>query len=720
MKEKGYPEPGYFPHTKRPDVKYGDFTSGSGPRAMPADKRSTWALHRAGIANTSPDAYLQGLARSIKRPLQWRLTDEQFRAAALPTPTGEEIKAALGKEVAQKPTAQQLPKTAAHRNLASELTGDQLRTVLEHRGVNMDNIRFYNPGRLAEKTLSDHGLIPSGKNIAETNDLATAELHHGLQQSDVIQPGDSTDQHFLTTPGWKAIPKTAYDEIHGNLAASSPLGRGVGKAQGLTAKLILGQNPHFVIINTLAHAVPAVAGTKGRLLADLGKFPLWWHGLSDAEKDTVRSYAGGRGGHLATTARLGSQAPNRIAAWGRQLERRGIVQRAQSLNPLHALLSAEDLQSNFFRHAVMYHQMKRMAFQDMGHEYGRAVGQWNAVKNIFSLKDPQDRMRAIMQNQTKLEQLGRTTTNILGDYGRMTNRERTWFNNRAVLFYSFLRHVTRTLLYVLPARHPLALGMMGEIGQLHKNEVQKLLGGQDLPWAYGRMFFGPHNKLSSVDLTSASPISSPLVNVLSGGPKELPGLLSPALESIMNVAYGQTPLGEPVQRNALSIVNDLLSLSYPERVAAAAQLGLGPQQSDSVPWLHERPKAYKAKATQEYEAAKTKARGPLKQYLLGTTLGLYPKPDDAQVIAANQILKAQQATQAKANAAKKAAKGKSGTSIWGSKTATPGASSLQQDITAVQQGRPAAATPPAKAGSSSIWGGSSSGASSGSSIWSGG
>ena len=733
MKAKDHPEPGYWLHQERPGVKYGDFTAGSGARAMPSDKRSTWALHKAGIGDTSPDAYLQGLARSIKRPIQWRLADAQFRAAALATPTDQEIEAALGRRVTAKPSAQQIPSVPRRTNLASELTGNELRRVLEHRGVDMNNVMFYNPGRLAEKTLADHGLLPSGKAIAETHDLADADIHHNLQQSDTVQPGTSSDANFLSTPGWKAIPKTAYDEIHGNLKANNLPGRVVGKAQGATAKLILGQNPHFVIINTLAHAIPAVAGTKGRILADLGRFPLWWHGLSDAERDLVRGYAGGRGGHFASTARLGSQAPNRFAAWGRQLATRRIVQIAQSVNPLHALLKAEDLQSNFFRHAVMYHEMKRMAVQDMAHEYGHAVAQWDAVKNVFSIKDPQERMRAIMQNQTKMEQLGRTTVNILGDYGRMTNRERTWFNNRAVLFYSFLRHVTRTLLYVLPIRHPLALGMMGELGNLHKQEVQKLLGGQNLPWAYGRLFFGGKNgqKLSSVDLTSTSPISSPLVDMLSGGIKEVPGLLSPMLGSVLDTAYGKTPLGEPVQRNAFSLVNELLSLSYPYRVAAGAELGLGPQQSDSIPWLHERAKSFKTPESKAYEAAKTQARGPYSQYMLGTTLGLYPKPDTSQVIAANQILKAQQAAQAKVNAAKKAAKAKQPkstiSSIWGSggakaKTTPKSVYDFQQALAAVQQGRPAATLPapkPATKGIKGMWGGGTASKSGIHGIWGG-
>jgi hypothetical protein len=725
MKQSGHPEPGYWLHQERPGVKYGDFTTGTGARAMPPDKRSTWALHRAGIGDMSPDAYLQGLARSIKRPVQWRLADEQFRAGALATPTSQEIEAALGRKVNVKLTAQQIPTAGrgyapSQTNLASELTGQELRRVLEHRGLNMDHVMFWNPNRLTEKTLADHGLLPSGKSIAATDDLANADLHHNLQQSDVVQPGRSTDHTFMTTPGWKAIPRTVYDEIHGNLAASGKVGRSVGKFQGFSAKLLLAQNPHFVAINTLAHAIPAVVGTKGRVLADLARYPQWWNGLSQAEKDIVDAYAGGRGGHIASTARLGSQAPNRFAAWGRQLEARGLGRLLDSnLNPMRMLLNAEDLQSNFFRRSVMHSEMKRMAFQDMAHEYGRAIGQWNAVKHVFSIKDPQDRMRAIMQNETKMEDLGRTTVNILGDYGRMTNRERTWFNNRAVLFYSFLRHVTRTLLYVLPVRHPLAFGIMGELGNLHDQEVRRLLGGQDLPWAYGRVFFGGQNgkKLSSIDLTSASPISSPLVDVLSGGITEAPRLLNPILASIMDVAYGRTPLGAPVQRNAFSLLGDLLSMTYPGRVAATAELGLGPQQSDSIPWLHERPKTFKTPESKAYEAAKTQARGPYEQYLLGTSFPFYPKPDTSQIIAANQILKQQQAAQAKVNAAAKAKRAKTGVSIWGAaktKAVPKSVYGLQRDIAAVQRGRGAATLPP-KPPSTSIWG--STGASGKGSIW---
>jgi hypothetical protein len=60
------------------------------------------------------------------------------------------------------------------------------------------------------------------------------------------------------------------------------------------------------------------------------------------------------------------------------------------------------------------------------------------------------------------------------------------------------------------------------------------------------------------------------------------------------------------------------------------------QQSDSVPFLHERPQVRKSAAAQEYQAAKEAASGPERQKVLAGLFGLYPRPDDTKVIAANR------------------------------------------------------------------------------------
>src|SRR2546421_424779 len=126
---------------------------------------------------------------------------------------------------------------------------------------------------------------------------------------------------------------------------------------------------------------------------------------------------------------------------------------------------------------------------------------------------------------------------------------------------------------------------------------------------------------------------SPLVDVFSGGVKELPRLISPALGPAFDIGYGQTPLGAPVPRNAWTYANDMFSLSYPYRMLSAVHYGLRAQQPDSIPFVHERPRNFKTQKSQDYQAAKQAARGPLGQYLLSSGLGVFPKPDDARVIA---------------------------------------------------------------------------------------
>lgn len=621
---QGYLKPAYFKHQEHPKTDFASYAAGQGAKMMAPDHLSEWQLSRAGVSDHSLQAYLDGLARSIKRPYQHEMTREQMRAGTFADPTAQEIKNALG-----------------HDKHPKDLTGLDMRRILHHRGYDMSKVVLHHPGNLAERVVDEHGLATK-RDVAprlghDINEQATnSEILHALQQENTVAlPGQKNN--FLGQPGWKAMPKTAYDELTGNLKASSGPGRFVGKVQGTTAGLILAQNPHFVIINTLAHAIPSIVATKG--VGDLVRAPLWYAGLSDAEKRIVDAHHAGRtGGHFNTTARLGSTAPNAISASWRRLGERGIVQKAQHVNPFRALLKAEDLQSTYWRHVVMYNRVKKAAFHDMGAEYGHAVQLTNQINGIFTL-GPTQRMQAIIHDMPKIEELGRSVVNILGDYSRFTNRERTWFNNRAVLFYSFIRHVTRTLFYVLPFRHPIMFGLMGELGNLHAQEVKKLLGGQDQPWDMGRVFFDKGGKLSSIDLTSASPVSSPLVDILSGGVTQLPRLLSPVVGSALDVAYGKTPQGQPVKQNAWSMVNNIASLSYLYRSGAAAHFGLSPQQTDSVPFLHERPQTYKTATSEQYQAAKTDARGPLGPYLLGSAIPFFPKPDDSRVIAEHAAAK---------------------------------------------------------------------------------
>ncbi len=100
-----------------------------------------------------------------------------------------------------------------------------------------------------------------------------------------------------------------------------------------------------------------------------------------------------------------------------------------------------------------------------------------------------------------------------------------------------------------------------------------------------------------------------------------------------------------------SLVNGIASLSYPYRLAQELHDGTTLQQSDSIPFLHDRPLTRKSAAGQAYQAAKQAALGPNDQRMLADSLGLYPKPDDRGVIALTSSLPRQRRTAAICSAA---------------------------------------------------------------------
>ena len=647
---EGLPEPAFMRHQALPQEDLTAYTSGQGAIAQSGPKQSGFHLHRGGAVNRDPHAYFDSLARGIRAAHQWRLVDEQFRRNALPTPSAEAIHTALGE--------------SKH---PSELTGHELKQVLLHQGVDLNHIRFYNPGRLSETTLQDASLARGSRAGTEPHELeASSDLYHELGQERTSVDGRKVDslrddEPFMRAPGWKALPRAAYDEIHSGLKPSGLGGRLIGKAQGATAAGILGLSPSFVIMNTLAHAYLATAGTRGRILTDSLKFPFWWHGLTDAERDVVRSHAGGRGDYRLE--RMGATAPEGIRASWHDLQRKGIMRMVGHANPIRAMFKAEDLQSNFFRHMTYYSAAKRTALHNITSDMGPATAAAAKLNHALNI-GPKDEMSRLLQSQHAAEELGRYTINMMGDYARFTSHERKYLNNRAVLFYSFLRHATRTLLYVLPVKHPIATALVGELAKLHNDEVKKMLGGADLPWAYSRLFFKHGDgKLSSIDLMRSSPIGGAVPDIASEGVRGLSGLVAPELQPVLDMMYGQTIDGQKVNKNVFQGLSDYLSLSYPYRLAKDLRFGTKPQTPESIPFLHERAKVYaptssgKPSKAAQYAAAKAKALGPEQQRLLAGALGVYPKPDDSIVIAGNRNAKA---AAHQRNLAKKAGKGGSG------------------------------------------------------------
>ena len=627
---KEWPEPSYMEHSMRPKEQFGAFTQGSGHRAMPGYKQSRFDLWRAGAIYRDPQMMVDSLAKGIKGHFQWPMVDELWRRNGLPAPTRQAIKAALG-----------------HNKAPAELTGYELARAYDHMGIDLRNYRFGNPGRLSEATLTDLGYFRGPEKAfgsragyvppeLEANSNLAAALHSpdvsvdGRAIHDALHGGAPLqhDNPFLKSYGWKAVPTEAFNEIHSGLRPSGLGARLGGKGMGLTAGLILGASPSFVIMNSLAHALLTAFATRGRILTDMVKAPIWYHGLSPEERAIVDAQARGRG-HYAVQ-KLGSTTPGRLRDSWRKFEQSLPGRGLAHANPVSALWKLEDAQSNFFRRVSYYSVTKQMAFENVGKELGLAQQAMSRFMHAFDV-GPHDQMAAILRSQPWAEEAGRRVVNALGDYARFTHRERTL--GRGILFYSFLRHVARNLFYVLPFKHPVATALVGTLGQLHKDEVQKILGPNPAAWTYGRVFFDKQGKLSSIDFTRALPVGGLPTEAASQGMKGLQSAIPPGLQPLLDMIYGQTVSGQKVPANASSALNEILSLSYPYRLAKDLHFGTKLQNPDSIPFIHERPETRKSKAGKAYLAAKEQALGPLHDMVLSSLLGLYPKPDDSRVIA---------------------------------------------------------------------------------------
>jgi hypothetical protein len=624
-------EPAYMEHTMRPKENFGAYTQGSGQRAMPGYKQSRFDLWRGGAVYRTPQMMVDSLARGIKGQYHWPMVDELARRNGLPAPTADAIKAALG--VNKGP---------------AQLTGYEAARAYDHMGTDLRDYRFMNPGRLSELTLTDLGYFKGREKTFgsragymppefEADSKLGAALSgdpqavmDGREVFNALHSGRglSSDNPFLKTHGWIAVPKAAFDEIHSGLRPSGLGARAVGKGMGLTAGLILGGSPSFVVMNTLAHAILTAFATRGRILTDAIKAPMWYHGLSTEERAIVDAQARGRG-HYAVQ-KLGSTAPGALRDNWRAFQQSRVGRTAGHLNLITDLWKVEDAQSNFFRRVSYYSVTKQLAFENIGKELGFADQAMQRFMHSFDL-GPKDQMAAVIRNQPLAEEAGRRVVNALGDYARFTHRERTI--GRGVLFYSFLRHVIRNLFYVLPFKHPIATALVGALGQLHKDEVQKILGPNPAAWTYGRVFFDKNGKLTSIDMTRALPVGGLPTEVASQGVKGLASAIPPGLQPLVDMVEGQTVSGQKVPANAFSLLNGIASLSYPYRLAKDLHFGTQLQQPDSIPFIHQRPETRKSAAGQAYLQQKEQALGPLHDLVLASLLGLYPKPDDSAVIA---------------------------------------------------------------------------------------
>jgi hypothetical protein len=327
----------------------------------------------------------------------------------------------------------------------------------------------------------------------------------------------------------------------------------------------------------------------------------------------------------------------------RALGQTPIFQAAHRHNPLDLLFKFDNnINNRRFRQAVLYSQLKRQAFRNMGDASGRFTQAVERAKAALT-GTPDEMLRKQAKHQDAFEEAARATNEILGNYTRYTAKERQFFE-RNFMFYGFLRFSVRWAFYTMPIKHPVMTAIGVELSKLHENEVRQLLGvGPDDPLAPGA--------LSSI-FTGGKEVPfqrfNPALNVLTqaSGPNQLAGSLSPiALEAINQLAGKNIYTGAPYQvkgsaENRKNIdltsrgrifLEDWLRFATPYRAGEQLKFKGAKQGADTL-LFSPRPTHYKSSdAIQRNELRKAiQGRKTFAQVLLEQLIPGWPRESDIQ------------------------------------------------------------------------------------------
>lgn len=575
----GLPEPAFVTHAPRPQVLRSDRTVGSGNRAVAGPKASTMSLHRTGRADQRPEVYAESLLRTIKRKHNWDLVDREYRLNQVKLPSQAELRKILRREKVN----------------VDALSVEDNRRILDALNLDPKDYAFYSPGRLRAGFDAEQAKDSLAGASLERGDEMANGLAAAVDGAAVSADSPTAAEFFKGTSGVRLVTNAAHSEIHAATRPSGVVGRGVGKVQGLTARLMLGTSLPWLQMQVAANSLLTGFAVRGNL-PDIVKAQVWFHRLPEAQRDAIDQYLG-QGVFEARTPHIGAAAENGIVDAWRAFEATPFVRRASLANPLDLVFRADNAQNKFFKRAVLYNSVKREAYRKMGDDVGQLMRAQEHIANLFKL-GPQERLRAIVEDPQALERHAQATLDVLGDYTRYTAAERKYLK-RGVLFYGFLRYATRTLFYTLPVKHPVALAVTAELAKLHNDELRDLLGPDLKPWDFSKMVL---RSGKTIDLGRINPVSNPIVDVATQGPKAGGGLISPLAQSLLDQIYGaQAFSGVPFpaldnETRARVFLNTVLSATTPYREAHKAAAGGLSTRADSLPWSV-RPRSTRSNST---------------------------------------------------------------------------------------------------------------------------
>lgn len=632
-KAEGLATPGYFPSQKRPTARYADYAVG-GVRAATGDKAYTGALFRTGREDITPQPMLDAQARNIKRKHNWKHVQDTANEHAF--------------------------QWGRNKSLA------ELRDELDSRGVDPSSVGFWNPGKFQDQRTLREQLDADNPELGLTdNALGEEPSVAGLDRA--VDDATLTGEDAMALvdsrggeKGWSIIPKGVYDEIHADTRPSGAFGRSLDVAKGKQSRILLGAgNVPWLQFQVASNALLTGLAKTGPV--DFVKAQVWWKKLDPELKNSVQPWVGigPFQGDIQQT-KLGAAANNRFVNGYRAFKQTPMARRAGKLNPLDALFRVDNAQNNMFRRSVLYSQAKRDAYRRMGQNVGRTMEAQKRLTGLFTL-GPRKQIDEILRNKNLIEKHAQYVNEWLGDYATYTARERRWLA-RNVMFYGFLRFSLNFAFYTMPRKHPIMSSLFTNLGQIQAEEVRTLLGGDELPFSFGKLYFTEDGKLEEVNLGRMNPATNTLTEALAPGenettfiPRRLLNMLPPAFSAALDLAYGKSAFsGKDLKvkgenRYDAAFREDPLALEEMGRIAAARGLKLfypyrlaedltfdgEPMGDDALLW-DPRPTQYKKGGETDRSIRRgvrqTEARGD-SQRLVEELVPLIPRPSRDREVA---------------------------------------------------------------------------------------
>jgi hypothetical protein len=630
--EHGVAEPVYVLHRPRPTAGFGDYAAG-GSHAVAGPKKTSYKLFDTGTQDVTPAAYTQGVAKTIKRNVNWNTVSDVLERNAASWSRGA---SGGGRKI------EALRKEIDARGL------DERDWAVVDLGVYRKRLESATEGR-------GDDLVHSGE----------AGVHDALTKATYDLKG-AESEFARTNRRFVVVPRAVANELRDMAKPAGTIRRGLQKAQGLQSRVLLNYNPTFVPVQVVANTPLALFAMRGNV-KDLVAAQRWYKRLDPGSRDSLNEFLGLSAAQSANMSpRMGAASPdNRLVRGYQALADSDRAQAAKHSrwNPLNINPLLDDKQNAFFRKAVFYNEAKRQAARNMSKSARAIELEAKPLMDILKMPAGEEKIRLLRQAEPQFERIAEHTDEWLGNYLRYTARERQYLKT-ALLFYGFLRWSTKFTFYTLPVKHPLATVLLAKLGQLQNEEVIDLLSmqavkesdgqvskqdaenelrGGGFSDAFGRVYITSGGKLKSIDLARVNPFTSAITDAMSGGFRALPGLLSPALQASFDLAYGRSafqdrPLvldGSPVQHAkditaggaARYLLRTEARTAAPVRIADNV-LNPGAQSDDSLPVLGDRPRVYKTDKGKANAATRLAQKGPAGQRLANELIPLRSKPDN--------------------------------------------------------------------------------------------